>query len=215
MNDKKKANAQIWITFQVTVTNKFPFKIKNEDNHNTLRFGNEYLLSTLEKLQIQTKYNSNRVIDYQEQPNSLLWLKTTLATLSNQETTIQLRYFLQRRTENDSTNTQKHLQFFCTMEAEYQKGNGSQTKIYWLQTAKLMNRTEKNEHRNQNWGTMPSLITAPVTQWTWNAVHLLHSGSALNFRFTEQSLRWARDETLLGFRVTVCSSIQGFWPSKW
>ena len=48
----------------------------------------------------------------------------------NQEMTIQLRYFLQRRTKNDSTNTQKHLQFFCTMEAEYQQGKGFQTEIY-------------------------------------------------------------------------------------
>ena len=47
-------------------------KSKNEDNENTLRFGNENFLSTLEKLQIQIKYNSNRVINYQEQSDSLL-----------------------------------------------------------------------------------------------------------------------------------------------
>ena len=69
------------------------FSKQNEDNDDTLLFGIENLLSTLEKIPIQIKYKSNSVIDYQEQLDSLLWLKTTLATLSNQETTVQLRYF--------------------------------------------------------------------------------------------------------------------------
>jgi hypothetical protein len=60
------------LLFKRQVINKFLFEIKNGDNHNTLRFGNEYLFSTLEKLQIQTKYNSNRIIDYQQQSNSFL-----------------------------------------------------------------------------------------------------------------------------------------------
>ena len=48
------------------------FSRQNEDNNNTLRFGIENLLSTLEKLLIQIKYKSNSVIDYQEQLDSLL-----------------------------------------------------------------------------------------------------------------------------------------------
>ena len=88
---KRKLSA-IWIIFKVTLLTSF-FSRQNEDNDDTFRFGIENLLSTLEKLLIQIKYKSNSVIDYQEQSDSLLWLKTTLATLSNQETTVQLRYF--------------------------------------------------------------------------------------------------------------------------
>ena len=89
------------------------------------------------------------------------------------------------------------------------------TEVYWLQASKLLNRTEKSEHKNQNLRTRPCLISAPVTQWIWNAAHLLHSGSALHLKFTEQTVHWTRDETLTGFRLTVCSLVQGFRPRKW
>ena len=69
------------------------FSRQNEDRDDTLLFETENLLSTLEKLLIRIKYKSNNVIDYQEQLDSLLWLKMTLATLSNQETIVRLRYF--------------------------------------------------------------------------------------------------------------------------
>ena len=78
--------------FKVTLLTSF-FSRQNEDNDDTLRFGIENLLSTLEKLVIQIKYKSNSVINYKKQSDSLLLLKTTLATLSNEETTVQLRYF--------------------------------------------------------------------------------------------------------------------------
>ena len=45
------------------------------------------------KLQIQTKSNSNRIIDHQQQSNSFLGLKSTLATISNQRATVRLCYF--------------------------------------------------------------------------------------------------------------------------
>ena len=92
MNDKKKAKRKSELFFKATLLTSF-FSRQNEDNDDTLLFGIENLLSTLEKLLIQIKYKSNSVIGYQEQSNSLLWLKTTLVTLSNQETTVQLRYF--------------------------------------------------------------------------------------------------------------------------
>ena len=103
--------------FKATVSTIFSSKNEKKTRR---RFAilNWKLLSTLEILLIQIKYKSNSVINYQKEEDSFPWLKTTLATLSNQRTTVQLRYFLQRRTENDSTNTQKHLQFFCTKEAE-------------------------------------------------------------------------------------------------
>ena len=89
---KRKLSANLNYFFKATLLTSF-FSRQNEDNDDTLRFGIENLLSTLEKLLIQIKYKSNSVIDYQEQSNSLLWLKTTLVTLPNQETTVQLRYF--------------------------------------------------------------------------------------------------------------------------
>ena len=92
MNDKTKAKRKSKLFFKATLLTCF-FSRQNEDNDETLRFGIENLLSTLEKLLIQIKYKSNSVIDYQEQSDSLLWLKTTLATLPNQETTVQLCYF--------------------------------------------------------------------------------------------------------------------------
>ena len=92
MNDKKKAKRKSELFFKATLLTSF-FSRQNEHNDNTLLFGIENLLSTLDKLLIQIKYKSNSVIDYQEQSDSLLWLKTTLATLPNQEMTVQLRYF--------------------------------------------------------------------------------------------------------------------------
>ena len=92
MNYKKKAKHKSELFFKATLLTSF-FSRQNEENDDTLRFGIENLLLTLEKLLIQIKYKSNSVIDYQEQSDSLLWLKTTLATLPNQETTVQLRYF--------------------------------------------------------------------------------------------------------------------------
>ena len=152
MNDKTKANAQIWITFQATITNKFLFKIKNEDNDNTLRFGNEDLLSTLEKLQIQIKYNSNRVIDYQEQSDSLLWLKTTLATLSNQETTVQLRYFFANENWKWLNKYTKTLQFFAQWRRNISKERGFKQRYTdykqqnsWIELKRMDTKTKTEE----------------------------------------------------------------------
>jgi len=41
---------------------------------------------------------------------------------------------------------------------------GVSIEVYLLQAAKLLNRSEKSEYRNQNLGIRPSLISAPVTQ---------------------------------------------------
>jgi len=71
LNDKKKAKCKSELFFKATLLASF-FSRQNEDNDDTLRFGIENLLSTLEKLLIQIKYKSNSVIDYQEQSNSLL-----------------------------------------------------------------------------------------------------------------------------------------------
>ena len=71
MNDKKKAKRKSELFFKVTLLTRF-FSRQNEDNDDTLRFGIENLLSTLEKLLIQIEYKSNSVIDYQEQSDSLL-----------------------------------------------------------------------------------------------------------------------------------------------
>ena len=71
MNDKKKAKRKSELFFKETLLTSF-FSRQNEDNDDTLRFGIENLLSTLEKLLIQIKYKSNSVIDYQEQSDSLL-----------------------------------------------------------------------------------------------------------------------------------------------
>ena len=65
MNDKKKAKRKSELFFKVTLLASF-FSRQNEDNEDTLRFGIENLLSTLEKLLIQIKYKSNSVIDHQE-----------------------------------------------------------------------------------------------------------------------------------------------------
>ena len=71
MNDKKKAKRKSKLFLKATLLTSF-FSRQNEDNDDTLRFGIENLLSTLEKLLIQIKYKSNSVIDYQEQSDSLL-----------------------------------------------------------------------------------------------------------------------------------------------
>ena len=71
MNDKKKAKRKSELFFKATLLTSF-FSRQNEDNDDTLLFGIENLLSTLEKLLTQIKYESNKVIDYQEQSNSLL-----------------------------------------------------------------------------------------------------------------------------------------------
>ena len=71
MNDKKKAKRKSELFFKETLLTSF-FSRQNEDNGDTLRFGIENLLLTLEKLLIQIKYKSNSVIDYQEQSDSLL-----------------------------------------------------------------------------------------------------------------------------------------------
>ena len=71
MNDKNKAKHKSELFFKATSLTSF-FSRQNEDNDDTLRFGIENLLSTLEKLLIQIKYKSNSVIDYQEQSDSLL-----------------------------------------------------------------------------------------------------------------------------------------------
>ena len=71
MNDKNKAKRKSELFFKATLLTSF-FSRQNEDNDDTLRFGIENLLSTLEKLLIQIKYKSNSVIDYQEQSDSLL-----------------------------------------------------------------------------------------------------------------------------------------------
>ena len=71
MNDKKKAKRKSKLFFKVTLLTSF-FSTQYDGNDDTLRFGIENLLSTLEKLLIQIKYKSNYVIDYQEQSDSLL-----------------------------------------------------------------------------------------------------------------------------------------------
>ena len=145
MNGKKKVDAQIWISFQATIINKFLFEIKNGGNHNTLRFGNEYLFSTLEKLQIQTKNNSNKITDYQQQSNSFLWLKSTLSTLSNQRTTMRLCYFCKGELKMTQQIHKNIYSYFVQRRWNNSKEKGSQTEIYWSQAAKFMNRTGKNE----------------------------------------------------------------------
>ena len=148
MNDKKKAKRKSELFFKATLLTSF-FWRQNEDNDDTLLFGIENLLSTLEKLLIQIKYKSNSVIDYQEQPDSLLWLKTTLATLPNQETTVQLRYFFVK--ENWKWLT-IHKNIYSSLHngGRIMARKGVSTEVYWLQATKLLNRAEKSEHRNQN-----------------------------------------------------------------
>ena len=65
MNNKNKAKRKSELFFKATLLTSF-FSRQNDDNDDTLLFGIENLLLTLEKLPIQIKYKSNSVIDYQE-----------------------------------------------------------------------------------------------------------------------------------------------------
>ena len=165
------------------------------------------------KLQIQTKKNSNRIIDHQQQSNTFLRLKSTLATVSNQRTAVRLCYFCKGELKMTQQTHKNIYSSFVQRRQNNSKEKGFQTDIYWSQATKFRNRTRKNDPQKPQMHRA-SLISAPVTQRIWNAAQVVHSGSALKFRISEQYLRSARNETLFGFRVTVCSSVLGFWPSK-
>jgi len=65
VNDRKKAKRKYELFFKATLLASF-FSKQNEENDDTLRFGIENLLLTLEKPLIRIKYKINSVIDFQE-----------------------------------------------------------------------------------------------------------------------------------------------------
>ena len=145
MNAKKKVDAQIWISFQATNINKFIFEIKKWRRWQHLTILKWILVLNTRKLQIQTKSNSNRIIDHQQQSNSFLWLKSTLATVSNQRTTVRLCYFCKGELKMTQQTHKNIYSSFVQRRRNNSKEKGFQTEIYWLQEEKFMNRTEKNE----------------------------------------------------------------------
>ena len=176
------------------------FSRQNEDNEDTLWFGMENLLSTLEKLLIQIKYKSNNVIDYQEQSDSLLWLKTTLAILSNQETTVQLRYFFVK--EN-----WKWLKIHKNIYSSLHNGGGIMarkgvsTEVYWLQKAKLLNRVEKSEEKPKSGGKISLLLPS----------HLLHRDSSMHPTYSTWEV-WC---ILISLKRGCNGTVRDFWSSSW
>jgi len=212
VNDKKKAKHKSELFFKATLLTSF-FSRQNEDNDDTLWFRIENLLSMLEKLLIQFKYKSNNVIDYQEQSDSLLWLKTKLATLPNQEMTVQLCYFFVK--ENwEWLTIHKNVYSSLHNRGRIMERKGVYSEVYWLQTAKLLNRAEKSE-KKPKYGGKISLL--------WPS-HLLHRDSSMHPTYTHgkcdaYQYPW-REGTmvecglLMQFLITVCSTVQGFRPSK-
>ena len=176
------------------------FSRQNEDNDDTLRFGIEKLLSTLKKLLIQIKYKSNSVINYPEQSNSLLWLKTTLATLSNQETTVQLRYFFVK--ENWKGLKIRKL-FYSSLHngGRIMARKGVSTEVYWQQTAKLLNRVEKSEEKPKSGGKI-SLF--------WSA-HLLHRDSSMHPTYSTREVRCI----LISLKRGCDGMVRDFCSSSW
>ena len=178
MNDKRKLSANLNYFSKRQLLTRF-FSKKNEDNDDTLRFRIESLLSTLEKLLIQIKYKSNSVIDYQEQSDSLLWLKTTLATVPNQETTVQLCFLFVK--ENWKWLT-IHKNIYSSLHngGRIMARRAFPTEVYWLQTAKLLNRAEKSEEKPKFGGKISHL---------WSA-HLLHRDSSMHPTYSTREVRY-------------------------
>ena len=171
--------------------------------------------STLKKLhQFESKAKVNHIIDTFQGCFAVYSWKRQLRHFSNKRRQLDYVTFCERETENDK-NTLKTLTVLCTLGV----GISARKRVSKQRVTDLRLQNSRIELKEVNletkiqWQRL-NLVSAPVTQGICIPAQVHLSGSALKSRFTVQRVRWFRDETLNRLRVTIFSSVQGFWPWK-